>query len=182
MNVFGKTIIVFISLVLIACSTEQNAETEVESTLVYPDQESWNATIRITKDGNTVGLLKAGHIQKFNSTKTTLLKDGLHVDFYDEEGNHTSVLTSLGGKVLDTKQDMEAFGNVVVVSDSGLVLYTDTLKWNNKEQKIHSDIAMKIVSDEADTLYGDSFVSNPDLTNYEIVNPRGKSSKTLKIE
>ena len=171
-----------LALIMISCTAEKNEDTAIESTVVYPDQESWNATIRITKDGNTVGLLKAGHIQKFSSTKTTLLKEGLHVDFYDEEGNHTSILTSQGGKVLDAKQDMEAFGNVIVVSDSGLILYTDTLKWNNKEQKIHSDIAMKIVSDEADTLYGDSFVSDPDLTNYEIVNPRGKSSKTIKIE
>jgi len=182
LNRLSSLILITLYLLLNSCGTERAEETSVEPTTVYPDQESWNATIRITKDGKTVGLLKSGHIQKYNATKTTLLKDGLHVDFYDNLGNHTSVLTSEGGKVLDDKQDMEAFGNVVVVSDSGIVLYTDTLKWNNKDQKIYSEIAVKIVSEESDTLYGDSFKSDPDLTNYEIVNPHGKSSKMLKIE
>ena len=77
---------------------------------------------------------------------------------------------------------MLAYGNVVVVSDSGVTLYTDTLKWDNKEQKIYSEIPVKITTQDHDTLYGDSFKSDPNLDNYEILNPRGKSKKSLKIE
>lgn len=178
---------ILISLFLItnlflSCTSQQEEEHASESIIEYPDQESWNATIRITRDGHTVGLLKAGHIQKFNNKKTTLLKDGLVVDFFNASGEHTSVLNAGGGTVYDDSQDMIAYENVVVVSDSGLMLFSDTLRWDNKNQKIYSDIPVYIVSEEADTLYGDQFTSNPDLTHYEIVNPRGKSTKSLRIE
>ena len=175
--------IVFILFYLqVSCSAERKQETVTETSVEYPDQESWQATIQLTKDGRIVGMLEAGHIQKFSKKNITLMKSGIKVDFYDMDGNHTSVLNSESGKVFDDRQDMLAYGNVVVVSDSGLTLFSDTLKWNNKEQKIYSDILVKIISNEADTLYGDSFISDPGLINYEIVNPRGKSSKLLTIE
>ena len=169
-------------IVSISCAPDRKEETSIQSSIEYPDQESWQATIRITKDGNTVGLLQAGHVQKYSKKNITLLGDSLTVDFFDNEGNHTSVLHSAGGKIYDDRQDMTAFGNVSVVSDSGLILLTDTLHWHSKEQKIYSNIAVKLISDDADTLFGDSFKSDPDLVNYEIVNPRGKSSLILKIE
>ncbi len=178
----GWLIIPLTFMISFSCMPDREAETNIKSTIEYPDQESWQATIRITKDGDTVGLLKAGHVQKFSKKNITLLGDGLTVDFFDNQGNHTSVLNSKGGKIFDDKQNMTAHGNVSVVSDSGLILLTDTLHWNNKEQKIYSNISVKLISNEADTLYGDSFISGPDLVNYEIVNPRGKSSKFLKIE
>jgi len=176
----------FLSILIIlvlssSCSQEEKKPLTVDGK-EYPDQESWDAVILITKDGSTVGHLKAGHIQKFTRKKTTYLDEKLLVDFYNEKGRHTSVLTSEGGKVHDVKQDLTAYGNVVVVSDSGLTLFTDTLKWNNKEQKIYSEIPVKFASEDGDTLYGDSFKSDPDLVNYEIENPRGKSKKSLSIE
>lgn len=175
-------LVFFLFLFTFGCSSQGQEEQESDSVIEYPDQESWNATIRITKDGRTVGLLKAGHIQKFNEKKITLLKEGLVVDFFNAQGEHTSVLNSVGGTVYDDRQDMIAYENVVVVSDSGLQLFSDTLRWDNKNQKIYSDIPVRIVSDEADTLYGDRFTSNPDLSNYEIVNPRGISTKSLRID
>lgn len=175
-------IFIFVLAASFSCSSERENESAVTDSGIYPDQESWHAVMRVTKDGRTTGLINAGHIQKFSAKKITLMKDSLKVDFFDENGNHTSVLTSLGGKILDDRQDMTAYGNVIVVSDSGLALFTDTLRWNNKEQKIYSDIPVKFISDEGDTLYGDSFKSDPDLVNYEIENPHGKSSKIISLE
>ncbi len=178
------TLLFFTSVLFtsVSCSSDRQKEMSATDNNSYPDQESWQAVLRVTKDGRTTGLIHAGHIQKFSTKKITLLKAGLKVDFFDADGNHSSVLNSRGGKIFDDRQDMTAFGNVVVVSDSGLTLFTDTLRWNNKEQKIHSDIPVVFISDEGDTLYGDSFKSDPDLVNYEIENPHGKSSKIISIE
>lgn len=178
----NKFILLLLSIFLMFNCTEDKNKALPSDARVYPDQESWQATILITKDAKTVGYLKAGHVQKFSKQQLTLLDENLQVDFFNEKGEHTSVLTSDGGKVFDIKQDMVAYGNVVVVSDSGLTLSTDTLKWDNKEQKIYSDIPVIFTTQEKDTLYGDSFKSDPDLINYEIVNPRGKSKKNLTIE
>jgi LPS export ABC transporter protein LptC len=174
--------LIFLIIFTSACSTQHEDENTPAVQTDFPDQESWNATILITKDGKIVGHLKAGHIEKYEKKQITLMDENIKVDFYNNEGVHTSVLTSEGGKVLDQTQDMFAYGNVVVISDSGMTLYTDTLKWDNNNQKIISEIPIKITTEEGDTLYGDSFISDPNLKNREIINPHGKSSKSIKID
>ncbi len=178
LRLFGIGNLVFL---FAACSSDTGKQT-LQSETDYPDQESWQATVLITKDARTVGKLQAGHVRKYSKKNITLLDDSLIVDFFNSEGGHTSVLYARGGKVFDVRQDMIAYGKVKVVSDSGLTLYTDTLRWDNKAQKIISDRAMMIVSDQGDTLFGDYFKSNPAMTDYEISNPRGKSSKRLQMK
>lgn len=167
---------------MISCSFEKREEVVPFAEQDYPDQESWDATIYITRMGRVVGFLKAGHIQKYSQKNLTFLQDSITVDFYNEQGEHTSVLTAWGGKVYDQTQDMLAFGNVVVVSDSGVTLFTDTLKWDNERQKIVSEIPITIATETGDTLYGDSFISDTNLQNREITNPRGRSSKRIELD
>lgn len=175
-------ILLLLILLLSGCSNEQKVNTTVAVPDDYPDQESWNTFLVITREGKTIGNLKAGYVQKYSKKNITLLSDSISVDFYNDKGQHTSLLTAKGGKVFDSSQDMLAFGNVVVVSDSGVTLYGDTLRWDNKNQKIYSDIPVKLTTREHDTLYGDRFISDRHLNDYEIINPRGKSSKSIKIE
>lgn len=173
---------ILILIISVGCIND-NKETALPiSTDDYPDQESWDATIMITKEANTIGYLKAGKIEKYSKKNITILKENIKIDFYNNEGQHTSVLTSEGGKVFDLNQDMLAYGHVVVISDSGMTLYTDTLKWDNKKQKIISEVSIMITTEEGDTLYGDSFISDPNLRNREIINPHGKSVKSIRID
>lgn len=167
---------------LLQCAQDaEKTPLKAQTTQDYPDQETWNATSSLTRAGKKVGIIKAGVIKKYRKKSVTLLSDSIRVDFFDKEGRHTSVLTSLGGEVFDVKQDMVAYGNVVVVSDSGITLHTDTLYWDNKRQKVISKIPV-VFTTLTDTLYGDSFESDPDLTNYQITNPRGKSGTKLGLE
>jgi len=179
------TRVIFFIIILIfifACTQQEDKKQVAQAPADYPDQESWNATVKITKEGRLSGLVQAGYIRKYSSKQKTYLSDSIQIDFYNQKGQHNSVLYAHGGEVNDKIQDMIAYGNVVVISDSGITLYTDTLKWDNKRQKIISDIPIMITTNEGDTLYGDSFISNPALTNYEIVNPRGMSTKKVSIE
>jgi len=169
-------------ILLFACVPDDKESSLPNNAEDYPDQESWDATILITKEAQTIGHLKAGKIEKYSKKNITLLKENIRIDFYNKEGQHTSVLTSEGGKVFDYNQDMLAYGNVIVVSDSGMTLYTDTLKWDNKKQKIYSEVPIIITTEEGDTLCGDSFISDPNLRNREIINPHGKTVKTIKID
>ena len=176
------SILLFVIL-LFACSGEQQQKNATaQKQTEYPDQESWDATIIITREGKTVGHLKAGHVQKFSKKQITLMDENILVDFFNEQGQHTTRLTAEGGKIFDNTQNMMAYGHVVVVSDSGLTLYTDTLNWNNKKQKLYSRIPIMLTTTENDTLYGDAFESDPSLENYVITNPHGKSSKTIELK
>ena len=111
-----------------------------------PSQESWITTVTFTDSGIVKAILKAGHIAAYEATKQTLLDSGVHVDFFDEHGVHSSVLTSRTGKVDEATNNLEADGNVVVVSDSGVVVETEKLYWDNRRQLVHSDDFVTITS------------------------------------
>jgi len=143
-----------------------------------PDQESWNSAIVFTDSGVTKGILKSGHAVVFNNQNKTYLGDSVRVDFFDEQGHHTSFLTSDSGIVDDQTNDLEAIGNVYARNDSGTSLWTQRLYWNNKTQKVTSDVFVRIVSPK-ETIEGIGFQSDRDLRNYTIFNVSGeaKSSK-----
>jgi LPS export ABC transporter protein LptC len=146
----------------------------------FPDQESWDNNIFFTRDSIRRAVLTAGYIAKYTKKKYTLLREGVKVDFYDEIGNLKSVLNSEEGKVLDDKQNMYAYKNVVVQAVNGTTLYTEELYWDNKAEKIISEVPVKITT-PTDTLFGDTFRSDPDLVEYEITNAHGISDKTLNV-
>ena len=140
----------------------------------FPDQESWNSTIVFTDSGVTKGILKAGHAVVFNNQNKTYLGDSVRVDFFDEDGKHTSYITSDSGVVDDQTNDLEAIRNVYAHNDSGTSLWTQRLFWNNKMQKVTSDVFVKIVS-PSETIQGVGFQSDRDLRNYTIFNVSGES-------
>jgi LPS export ABC transporter protein LptC len=187
----GKTLYIVLGFALIAllaaCSSQQeetttagtnNTATETEK---LPDQESWESTIIITKDGLRMAEVWAGYIANYNKRNEAILKDSVHVDFYNQDGNHNSVLTSREGVVDNNTHNLTAIGNVIVVSDSGIVLETEELMWDNRKQKIISEVAVKFTT-LIDTLIGDSFISDPDLANYEISNARGYSRRQIQVK
>ena len=173
-------IIVTIFLFNFNCS-EFETEKEETPVEVYPDQESWGNNIYFQREGKRLAVLTAGYIAKYFKKKHTLLQEGVKVDFYGEEGDLKSVLTSSEGKVFDERSDMVAIGNVIVKATNGTTLYTEELHWVNKEGKIISNVPVKITT-ERDTLFGDTFKSDPDLINYEITNAHGTSDKTISID
>lgn len=138
-----------------------------------PDQESWNSTVRFSDSSRVKAVLWAGHIANFAAQKITYLSDSVHVDFFNEQEVHTSVLTARWGKVNDQTQDFEAHENVVVTSDSGTVLRTDSLFWDNAGRKIHTDAFVDIVS-PTEHIMGHGMVSDQSLRNYRIFRVTGQ--------
>ena len=160
---------------------DENTPVESVDNKNFPDQESWKSEITITKEGKRFAQIWAGYIAFYNEKKITILTDSVHADFYDKNGKHNSTLTADSSVVHNQTNDLTAYGNVVVVSDSGIVLQTEVLFWDNEKQKIISDVPVRFTTGE-DTLIGDSFVSNPDLTNYEIRNAHGYSRRKIPIK
>ena len=163
-------IFLFLILVLFIFScSEEKVKPAVDLTLTeerIPDYESWKTEIIFSSQGVLEAVLFADHLQKFEEDHTTFL-DSVKVDFYDEDGNKTTVLTSNKARVDDITKNMFATENVVVKSDSGVVLKTEELTWQNKIQKITSDQFVTITS-PAETIQGYGFESDQGLRNYKI--------------
>lgn len=146
------------------------------SSTELPSQESWQSTITFTDSGIVKAIVKAGHIYAFDNSRITYMDSGVVVDFFDEQGFHTTTLTSLRGAVNEGTNDLEATGNVVVTSDSGTVVRTEKMYWTNTKQLIHSPDFVHITSATED-LKGRGFESDHNLRNYKIFKVTGTAEQ-----
>ena len=169
----------FILLILVS-SCAREPVLEMLSRDGMPDQESWGVTIILTNEGLMRAKVKSGHLEKYNEKKFVLLDSSVMVDFFNEKEQHTSVLTSKTAEVDQASNDMKAMGNVVAVSDSGITLYSETLTWNSKDEKLHTKDNIMITTLEKDTLYGVGFESDSDMKNWKILSPSGVTGRELE--
>ena len=168
-------VVALCSLLLFAC--EEKIKPSIASTGLngnVPTQESWKAKITITDSGRVSGILHAGHIAVYEDKKYTNLDSGIVVDFFDENEHHTSVLTAKQGRINDLTHDLEAHGNVVVVSDSGTTLKTEDLYWNNTTQRVYSQDYVEITSPK-EAIQGHGFESDRSLKQYRILKVTGQA-------
>lgn len=231
-----KWFILTITILILGCSESVEEKTLVSNSI--PDQESWNVSIIMTREGKKRAVIRSGHlsnyegkakddkrefnklistmkntnaspiereeaveklsskfgsyvddvdlriasveqlneIQKTANTdfkkkiNTAILDEKVDSDLYSTEERHMSNLKSEMAYVYgDTKKDsMLAIGNVVVVSDSGVTLFTDSLMWNSTDSLITTDDTVMLITENNDTLNGIGFQSNADLTHWKI--------------
>lgn len=139
-----------------------------------PSQESWNATIIFSDSGRVRAILKANHILVFQTEDVTILNQGFRVDFYDENGKHTSYLMADSGRVIEKTKNLEAYGNIIAVSDEGTKVETSRLFWDNERNKIRSDAFVKVTSPN-EVLQGYGFEADQNLKNYVVYKVSGQA-------
>ena len=171
-----KVLIMVAALLLLLTGCEEKVKPSVAPIpqSEIPSQESWKSTVTFSDSAKVKAVLWAGHIAVYAAHRYTLLSDSIHVDFYNESEEHTSLLTARRGKVNDQTQDFEAYENVIVISDSGTILRTERLFWNNADRKIHTDAFVDIVS-PTEHIMGHGMVSDQGLKSYKIFRVTGQA-------
>jgi LPS export ABC transporter protein LptC len=102
------------------------------------------------------------------------------VEFFDEHGQARSVLTADRGELREASNDISASGRVMVVSDT-LTLWTEELRYEQKTEKIRSDVEVQFVTLTGDTLFGSGFESDSRLRNYHIRNLHGLAHRRVDL-
>ena len=138
-----------------------------------PDAESWDAVITLTNKGAKRGVIRSGHLEKYNDNEFILLDQNVDADFFNEEEVFTTNLKSLVAEIDEEEDFLVAIGNVVVVADSGVTLFTDTLSWDNQKEKVFTSDSVIFITEKKDTLYGIGFESDIELNNWKILQPTG---------
>ena len=138
------------------------------------DQLSTNVEITLTKKGNVTAKIKSEVLKKNNQSLQLELFDNVNVDLFDENFQQKSLIKSQSAMVNEKENKIKAYGSVVVISNDGKILMTDSLTWDNNSDKIYTDANLEFITSDSDTLYGTGFNSNIDLTNWNILQPRGR--------
>ena len=172
-------LLIFSLMALIGCQSVE-LERSGNSREGMPDAESWQVIITLTNEVSKRAIIKSGHLEKYNNRQYILLNQSVNADFFNESEIYTSNLKSESAEIDEGKDFLVAMGNVVVVSDSGVTLMTDTLSWDNVEEKIFTDGSVIFITEKRDTLYGIGFKSDIKLDNWEILKPTGVFHESSK--
>ncbi|MDP6339796.1 MAG: LPS export ABC transporter periplasmic protein LptC [Candidatus Marinimicrobia bacterium] len=164
--------ILFLMIIALGCEVTEVRKTG-ESREGRPDAESWDATITLTNEGAKRAVIRSGHLEKYNERQYILLDQDVDADFFNEEEVYTTNLKSRIAEVEEERDFLIAIGDVVVVSDSGVTLFTDTLSWDNLREKVYTENSVVFITESQDTLYGVGFESDVELDNWKILRPTG---------
>ena len=179
-KVFKKIFFCSLALMCLGCRSQEQ-QTVTPPNYEGPDQEGWNSRITVTSNGRTTAVVQYAHMEKFSKRRETKFDGGIVVDFYNTAGQHTSNLVSERGVLYEDTNDVEALGNVVVKSDSGMTVWTQRLRWENARQKIVSNDFVTIATAENDTLHGQGFIADQNLKVWSIRRPSGVSQKKINV-
>ena len=136
------------------------------ATADVPDQEFNDFTTAESDSGLVKWRLKAPVARVYNMRKL-LVTDTPHIEFFDKQGILVSVLTSDKGEYNQVTHDLTALGHVVVTSQEGYVLETESLVWVNGPGEIHSEDFVKFTRGK-DVLTGYGLRGDPGLRDVEI--------------
>lgn len=173
------TTTLILSLVFTGCVRLDAPSPEPASTSGFPDQEFFGANILLSRAGIPRFEISAQHITRFEQIDLLLLKGDVEAHIYDENGHHSGIMTADEGDVIQKDMLMVARGNVIVRSDSGLVLYADTLYYDQDANQVVSDGFVTMVS-QYDSLSGTGFSASPNLKDWEIKDTGGTTWRKLE--
>lgn len=165
-----KKLTIFSILFLASCSKNDTLD---EISKDVHDQLSTSIEITLTKKGNITATINSEILKKNNQSLQLELYDNVNVNLFDENFEHKSLIKSQSAIVNEKENRMKAYGNVIVTSNDGKILMTDSLSWDNNSDKIYTNSNLEFITSYTDTLYGTGFESNIDLTDWNILKPRG---------
>jgi LPS export ABC transporter protein LptC len=134
--------------------------------LDVPDQVMENTSITFTEEGVKSAVIYAKHLAVYEKLDLKKAK-GVRVDFYDQEGNHSSVLVADSGLIQEKRQNLEAVGNVVVTTEEGIKLETQSLRWDPQKRKIVTNDFVKITK-KKDVITGYGLEADEELKHFVI--------------
>jgi LPS export ABC transporter protein LptC len=140
------------------------------------DQTLFGVRVVMSDRGVQRSLLQADTAFTYDDNTRFELRT-VHSTFFTETGIKNATLTSRQGTYNVRSGNMEARGNVIVISEDGRRLETPQLRYDPGRNEISGDSAFVLTRPE-DVLTGIGFVTDPDLTRIRI--NRGASGRTTK--
>ena len=156
-----------ITVTLAGCGGDEVERTPAERDKPLPDQVITGFSLTETTMGEKDWHMEADKAYIYEK-RNILEAEAIEVTFFDKVGEVRSVLKADYGKLNRGSDDMEAIGNVVVTSADGVILETETLRWESDLRKIISEDSVRIVRDE-DVLTGWGFRGDPDLGSFRLL-------------
>jgi len=168
-------IIVLLIILLAGCNSISESHEELPDVKNFNQNEILNPQITIVRGDNPVVKASAIRLTK-NEKSDAILKGLVEAIFFNNEGAHISNLYSDSAYIDQKTNNLRAYGNVKVVSNDSVKLFSSSILWDNHYELITSNDSVMFTTQDKDTMYGIGFESDMDLTEWRIKKPHGVRS------
>jgi LPS export ABC transporter protein LptC len=134
--------------------------------LQLPDQEARDFTLTESSEGRKNWTLWSSYAAMYND-RNLIDAHTVRIEFFDSKGAKYSTLLADQGLVDQRTNNLEAKGHVRILTESGIRMRTDSLRWLNDQQKIVSDAFVR-VERKHDVVTGYGFESDPSLDHFHL--------------
>lgn len=140
----------------------------------HPTETARNIEVLYSDSGKIIIQLTAPLLKRFAEEEAYMeFPEGLQLNFFDSLMNVKTTLTAQYGISWEKTKIMEVKYDVVVNDfEKDEILNTEHLIWDQREQRIYSDVFVKRTTPDG-VLYGDGFDADENLSEYILRNPRG---------
>ena len=170
-------LLTMLSFLCFSCHSTADKVRESSSESIM-ENKIWNPLIILTRKEKKIIKAKSKKLYK-QKNESALLIGNVEIDFYNEEGAHISILYADSARINEYSNDLNANGNVYVVSDSGYTLTTRKIVWDDSYKMIVAEDSVMFTTSKGDTLYGVGFESDADLEEFRIFKPFGIVGKEI---
>lgn len=162
----GRSLLFFMFVMLVACKEE----VYVDETLTYSPEEVFmekTTDVEITySDSAVVRVIITGptmynHTERNRQRKEFV--DGIRVEFFDEWGGISSVLTAKYAIQYDLDSRVIVRDSVIWASSDDQTLETSELIWDERQQLIYTN-KFSVITTPTDTVFTQYFKANQDFS------------------
>ncbi len=140
-----------------------------------PDEKTTELYMTYTDSGYAKVRLYAKIAESFSKPNPIIkFKDGVKVEFYNENGSLASILTALYGEIDEEKGTMMVRDSVQLFNpEKNQRMETEALYWNRSDSTIFTD-KMVMIRTPKSLLYGSGVRTKQDFSKYVFLKPLGK--------
>jgi LPS export ABC transporter protein LptC len=162
-------------------SDQSSVESEEGPT---PKHVSWDAQFTMSEGGHPRAAIAAPRMEQYRTSDSTYsvwrsMNDTTRVRLYlfDAEGDSSATLTADSLVFQDRKGLLDAYRNVVVVTESNKRLQTEHLVWRQADRKIRTRRFVRIWT-PTEVVQGNGLVADEDLETYQL----GRFEAEVEVE
>ena len=161
------------AILLFSCSGEKNAKEVNMQTMIT--QQSDTLTMVYSKNGVKEYRFWTPLMERYEFARDPYMefRRGINIITFDSLGNDNSKMRADYAIFYEKRELWEARGNVVGKSADGRELYTNQLFWDQKTDKVFSNVDCKIV-DGADVFVGEGFESDSEFKDWVFRESEGR--------
>lgn len=158
---------------LFSCENDIEEVKQFAQQKLLPVNSSRNVELLYSDSAKLVLKLTAPRVDRYaTDTVYDEFPEGVKFTFYNKLGKPESQVTANYAIHYISSKLMEAKNDVVVINKKGERLNTEHLIWNMAEQKIVSDVFVKIQTGD-EIIYGEGLEAKQDFSQYKILKIKG---------